>query len=62
MSLSRRTFIASTAALAATWGIAREVMGQALAAPLRLADSPTTLLQTIKMSAQPVRGDYRTLL
>jgi metallophosphoesterase (TIGR03767 family) len=37
-------------------------MGRALAAPLRLVDSPTTLLQTIKMSSQPVRGDYRALL
>jgi metallophosphoesterase (TIGR03767 family) len=37
-------------------------MGQALAAPLRLVDSPTTLLQTIKMSSQPVRATYRTLL
>ena len=37
-------------------------MGRALSAPLRAADSPTTLLQTIKLSSQPVRGDYRTLL
>jgi metallophosphoesterase (TIGR03767 family) len=39
-----------------------ETMGRALSAPLRAADSPTTLLQTIKLSSQPVRGDYRTLL
>lgn len=62
MGLSRRRFIAGTAALAAVWGVSREVMGRALAAPLRLVDAPTTLLQTIKMSSQPVRGDYRTLL
>ncbi len=37
-------------------------MGRALSAPLRTADAPTTLLQTIKFSSQPVRGDYRTLL
>ena len=37
-------------------------MGRALSAPLRAADAPTTLLQTIKLSAQPVRGDYRTLV
>ena len=37
-------------------------MGRALSAPLRAADAPTTLLQTIKLSAQPVRGDYRTLM
>lgn len=62
MGLSRRRFIAGTAALAAVWGVSREVMGRALAAPLRLVDAPTTLLQTIKMSSQPVRGDYRTLV
>ena len=37
-------------------------MGRSLAAPLKAADAPTTLLQTIKFAAQPVRGDYRTLL
>ena len=37
-------------------------MGRALSAPLRAADAPTTLLQTIKLSSQPVRGDYRTLV
>lgn len=29
---------------------------------MRATDTPTTLLQTIKMSATPVRGDYRVLL
>ena len=37
-------------------------MGRALSAPLRAAEAPTTPLQTIKLSAQPVRGDYRTLV
>lgn len=37
-------------------------MGRSLAAPLKATDSPTTLLQTIKLSSQPVRGDYRTLV
>jgi metallophosphoesterase (TIGR03767 family) len=37
-------------------------MGRSLAAPLKAADAPTTLLQTIKLSSQPVRGNYRTLL
>ena len=37
-------------------------MGRSLAAPLKATDAPTTLLQTIKFAAQPVRGDYRTLL
>ena len=62
MSLSRRRFIAAASALAASWGVSLEVMGRSLAAPLRAADAPTTLLQTIKLSAQPVRGDYRTLV
>ncbi len=37
-------------------------MGRSLAAPLKATDAPTTLLQTIKLSSQPVRGNYRTLL
>ena len=45
-----------------TWGLSREVVGRALALPLRAQDAPTTLMQTIKMAAQPVRGVYRTLL
>lgn len=62
MALSRRRFIAAASALAASWGVSIETMGRALSAPLRAADAPTTLLQTIKLSAQPVRGDYRTLV
>lgn len=62
MSMTRRRFLAATAALAATWGVSREVMARTLARPLQVGDAPTTLLQTIKMSAQPVRGVYRTLL
>ena len=62
VSLSRRSFIAGSAALAATWGISREVMARSLAAPLRAAEAPSTLLQTIRMSAQPIRNVYRTLV
>jgi len=62
MSLSRRRFIAGTAALAAAWGISREVMGRALAAPMQVSDGPSTLVQTIKMAARPIRGAYRTLV
>lgn len=63
MSLSRRRFLAGSAALAATWGVSREVMARTLAAvPVKAADARTTLLQTIKMSAQPMRGVYRTLV
>lgn len=62
MTLSRRRFLAGASALAATWGLSREVVGRALALPLRAEDSSTTLLQTIKMAARPVRGVYRTLV
>ncbi len=63
MSLSRRRFLAGAAALAATWGVSREVMARTLAAvPVRATEVRSTLLQTIKMSAQPVRGVYRTLV
>ena len=62
VSLSRRQFIAGVAALATTWGLSREAVGRALAAPLRAKDAPTTLLQTIKLASQPVRGTYRTLV
>lgn len=62
MSLSRRRFIAGTTALAAVWGVSREVLGAALAAPLKAGEAPSTLLQTIRLSGQAVRGTYRTLL
>lgn len=62
MSLSRRRFLAGVSALAVGFGVSREVLGQALAAPLRAVDGQSTLLQTIKLSAQTVRGSYRTLL
>ena len=62
MTLSRRKFFAGVSGLAAMWGLSREVMGRPLSLPLRVQDAPTTLLQTIKMAAQPVREVYRTLL
>lgn len=63
MSISRRRFLAGASALAVTWGVSREVMARTLAAvPVKPADARTTLLQTIKMSAQPIRGVYRTLV
>lgn len=60
--LSRRAFLAGTAALAAAWGISVDRLGAVLAAPLRAGDAFTTRLQTIRMSAQPIQGSYRTLL
>ena len=60
--MSRRRFLAGAAALAATWGVSHDVMARTLAAvPVRATKTATTLLQTIKMSAQPIRGVYRTL-
>ena len=61
-ALSRRQFIAGVSALAASWGLSREALGQVLSAPLRSGQGPSTVLQTIKMSAQTVRGSYRTLI
>ena len=46
--LSRRGFLASTGALAATWGLAPQTLGAALAAPATPAYVPTTLLQTMR--------------
>lgn len=60
VELSRRRFMAATAGLAATWGLSREFMGNALAAPGDPADIPTTLLQTIRQRSVGV-ADYRTL-
>ena len=54
--------MAGVAVLAAAWGLPIERMGSVLARPLRPGEVPTTRLQTIKLSAQPVRGSYRTLL
>ena len=60
--VSRRRFIAGVSALAIGWGVSRQVLGDALALPMRAADMPSTLLQTIKMSSSVARGSYRTLL
>lgn len=47
--------------LAATFAVPRQALGTVLAAPLKPADVPTTLQQTIKFSA-PVYNQYRTLV
>ena len=60
--VSRRRFIAGVSALAIGWGVSRQVLGDALALPMRAADVPSTLLQTIKMSSSAARGSYRILL
>ncbi len=59
--LSRRGFLASTGALAATWGLAPQTLGAALAAPATPADVPTTLLQTMRKRTVGTK-QYRTLV
>ena len=59
--LSRRRFLAASAGLAAAWGISRQTMGNALAAPTEPGDIPTTLLQTIRQASTGT-NQYRTLL
>ena len=63
VTLSRRRFLAGAASLAAAWGVSHDVMARTLATvPVRAVEASSTLLHTIKMSAQPVRGVYRTLV
>ncbi len=59
--LSRRAFLATTGVLAATFAVPREALGAVLAAPLKPADVPTTLQETIQFTA-PVYNQYRTLV
>ena len=59
--ISRRAFMASTAALASAWALPRDALGAVLAAPLVPADIPTTLLQTIRQSTEAYK-QYRTLV
>ncbi|MFA7266005.1 MAG: TIGR03767 family metallophosphoesterase [Candidatus Nanopelagicales bacterium] len=58
--LTRRAFMASTAALAAAFAVPRDALGAVLAAPLKPADVPTTLQQTITIGA-PVYNQFRKL-
>ena len=63
MSLSRRAFLGTTSALALAYGLPKDSLGSALAAPAKPnVDAPTTLLQTVTQKQTPVRGKYRTLL
>lgn len=59
--LSRRAFLATTGVLAATFAVPRQALGAVLAAPLKPADVPTTLQQTVTFTA-PVYNKYRTLV
>lgn len=60
--LPRRTFLATTAALSAAWALPTDLLGAALAAPLRPSSAPTTLLATVRQLATPVNKNYRTLV
>ena len=60
--MSRRGFLAGVTGLAIGLGLSREALGQALANVPRARDIRTSVLQTIKFSTRPVRGQYRTLL
>jgi metallophosphoesterase (TIGR03767 family) len=60
-SLSRRSFLAVTGALAASFGLPRDLLATALAEPATPADVPTTLRETIRQATSGNRG-YRTLL
>ena len=58
--LSRRGFLAAGTGLAAVWGMDLARLGPALAQPLRPADVPTTLQQTIRQRSVG-NINYRTL-
>lgn len=60
-SMSRRSFMAFSGALAASLGLPRQMVGSALAAPLKPADVATTLRETIRQSTTGNRA-YRKLL
>lgn len=59
--LSRRTFLALVGTAAAAWAIPKQSLVQAVTA-IRDSDILTTLTQTIRISATPERGEYRTLV
>ncbi|MDZ7576883.1 MAG: TIGR03767 family metallophosphoesterase [Candidatus Nanopelagicales bacterium] len=49
--LSRRQFMATTAALAGVWMLPKDFLGQVLAAPQLPSEAPTTLQQTIRLGS-----------
>lgn len=59
--LSRRAFLAMTAAVAASTGLSRTAVAQVATQPLAPADVPTTLQQTILQLTVPQNRNYRTL-
>ncbi len=61
VGFSRRSFLALTGTLAAVWALPKESLAQTLLA-VKSSDILTTLTQTIRFSASPVTGEYRTLV
>ena len=59
--LTRRAFLASSTALAASFALPTDALARALAAPLTPNPAPTTLQQTIRLSTTSVNG-YRELV
>lgn len=59
--LSRRGFLAAVAGAAALWTLPVDLLGNALASRAVGTDSPTTLLQTIRMGSV-TKGKYRKLV
>ncbi len=60
-ALTRRGFMGITAALAASLGLPREMLGTALAEPLAPSNAPTTLQQTILQKTVAQNKNYRVL-
>ena len=61
-TLSRRGFLAATGAAATAFAVPQSLLAQAMAAPGRPADIPTTLQQTIRIQATPHHKQYRKLV
>lgn len=59
--LSRRAFLATTGALAASFAVPADLLGKALAAPFTPSEATTTLQQTIRQLSTGYK-QYRTLV
>ncbi len=59
--LTRRAFLASTTAIAGAVALPTDMLGRALAAPVKPSDAPTTLQQTIGMGSK-VNNKFRHLV
>jgi len=59
--LTRRAFLATTAALSGAWALPSEFLGSALAAPTKPSTAPSTLQKTIRQKITPQKGKFRLL-